>query len=92
MDQPVAPPVKKKMAVVPYDNRVVAGHVTGFVYRMTPWAEVDERDIPAMLQIRVTTGCSCNNSYKNWPLFATEEQILTGQVKPIWKGRNGSPA
>lgn len=72
------------MAVVPVRDRMVTGPKSYTIYHFMPWAMVENRDVQDMQSISVTTGCACNGNQKTQPLFATEEQILSGQVCPNW--------
>lgn len=80
---------KVKMAVVPSKQRSVQGPNSHTIYNFNPWCLVEEKDVVDMQRIKVSKGCACNGTQKVYPLFATEEQILSGQVVPEWYKPNG---
>lgn len=75
------------MAVVPTRDRMVTGPKSYTVYHFSPWSLVENRDVEDMRSVMVTKGCNCMNNQTTQPLFATEEEILTGRVIPNWNGR-----
>lgn len=80
-----------RMGIIPYENRQVAGPISHTHYNFSPWAMVEERDVEAMQTVSVSTGCNCASNQQVRPLFATEEQITSGKIRPVWAGKYGSP-
>jgi hypothetical protein len=73
-----------RMAVVPVRDRMVQGPKSFTIYHFMPWALIENRDIEDMQTISVTKGCACNGNQRRMPLFATEDDILSGRVVPDW--------
>lgn len=79
-----------KLGVVPVQQRSVQGP-SFTIYNFNPWCLVEERDVDAMLKIMTKQGCGCNGTQVEIPLFAKEEDILSGKIVPVWAGQFGSP-
>ena len=79
-----------KLGVVPIVQRSVQGK-SFTIYNFNPWALVEERDAPDMLSLISRSGCACSGTQNEQPLFAKEQDILSGKVKPVWAGQFGAP-
>jgi hypothetical protein len=87
---PVITGEKVRVAVLPVAERQVVGSATHAYYMFAPWADVDARDLAAILAVTYKSGCACNGSLKEGPMFGTADDILSGKVVPAWKGRYGT--
>lgn len=81
-----------KLGLLTSERRGFTGGKTHTHYIFEPWAEIEERDVADFLAYRVKKGCECNGSVTFEQMFATEEDILSGKLVPVWAGRFGSPA
>lgn len=80
-----------KLAVLTTDRRGFVGGKTRTYYIFEPWAMVEDADVDDFLNYRVKRGCECNGSVTFEPMFASEQDILSGKAVPSWAGRYGSP-
>lgn len=80
-----------KMAVVPVETRPVQGPKSYTIYNFNPYAYVENRDLPDMVSLMISTGCACNHNQRTVNMFATETDILSGAVVPSWAGQYGAP-
>ena len=81
-----------KIASVQLARRQVIGPRSHTWYIFEPYANIEDMDAPEILELRAKIGCECNGNVRFVPMFAKEEDILSGKIVPDWAGEYGSPA
>ena|SRR3990167_4810017 len=80
-----------RMAVIPNVQRSAQGSKSHSVYNFNPLACVEQMDVEDFLSYFYKKGCACNGNQETLPLFAREEDILSGKVVPAWAGQYSAP-
>lgn len=79
------------LAITVSTNRLVQGPKTYGQYHFKPWALVDEDDAKEFLKLKAKEGCGCNSNVTEKPMFAKEDQIISGAVKTNWSPKSYPP-